>query len=197
MKTKEIKTSDLLKMARGPKPKAKPAKEKVVETKIIKPKTEPEEDRDTKARKTVEKLLEGINLNPNENKIDNTLINNVYEDESSENTGGNEWLEQQVSDLTEMNEYLRNQLANLSSQPDNQQDEQPRYNNQDIVLEDNNIKINVVKLFTELQTAYINVGFNYNVNPPKSNLIIYPEQFMSRLLNFFPFLENYRKVQLP
>ena len=102
-------------------------------------------------------------------------------------------LEQQVTELTQANEYLRNQLANISPVQNS------RNNNSDVILEDteSNVKVNVVNLFLEIQTAYMNVGFNYNNGIPKSNLIIHPEAFINRLLNFFPFLEEYRKIQLP
>ena len=153
-----------------------------------------EEDRETKAKKTVEKLLEGISLNPFDykKKAEEPEFDGGEIDDGELNpSGGNEWLEQQVTELTQLNEYLRNQLA--SATPNNNVNQ---YNRDGIMLADNNVKENVVKLFTELQTVYINVGFNYNFVPPRSNMIIYPEQFMIRLLDLFPFLEDFRKVQL-
>jgi len=192
-----MKTSDLVKMAKGKKTTGTTIK-KIVAKKVIEPivKTEPiEEDRDTKAKKTIEKLMEGISFNPNDYK--SKEIDNIEEDSGEEegdepnenNSGSNEWLEQQVTELTQMNEYLRNQLASNLPQNNN-------YTSKDVALEDNNVKLNVVKLFMELQSVYMNVGFNYTSGAPRTNMIINPEQFMVRLLDFFPFLEEYRKIPL-
>lgn len=192
-----MKTSDLVKMAKTTKSTPSTAKKivskKEVESKkVVKP-VDLEEDRDIKAKKAVEKLLEGISFNPLDYK--KKEVKEVYEDSEEqvehENSGSNEWLEQQVTELTQINEYLRNQLANSSLQntPNN-------YISKDVILEDNNVKMNVVKLFMELQTVYMNVGFNYSTGIPRTNMIINPEQFMIRLLDFFPFLEDYRKIPL-
>ena len=196
-----MKTSDLVKMAKTTKKPTPSTTKKVVTKKEVEPKkvvkpVEVEEDRDTKAKKTVEKLLEGISFNPLDYK--KKEIEEVDEDGDEydgdqiehENSGSNEWLEQQVTELTQINEYLRNQLANSSPQNGS------NYTTKDVILEDNNVKENVVKLFMELQTVYMNVGFNYTTGVPRTNMIINPEQFMIRLLDFFPFLENYRKIPL-
>ena len=199
-----MKTSDIIKMAKTTKkPTPLPTKKVVVKKevepkKVVKP-VEIEEDRDTKAKKTIEKLLEGISFNPLDYKkkeveeVDEDGGEYDGEQPEHENTGGNEWLEQQVTELTQINEYLRNQLANSSTQT---QDNLTNYTTKEVVLEDNNVKENVVKLFIELQTVYMNVGFNYSTGIPRTNMIINPEQFMVRLLDFFPFLENYRKIPL-
>ncbi len=189
-----MKTSDLVKMAK----KTPSTTKKVVIKKEVEPKNivlpvDLEEDRDIKAKKAVEKLLEGISFNPLDYK--KKEVEEVYEDSEEqvehENSGNNEWLEQQVTELTQINEYLRNQLANTSLQNTSN-----NYISNDVVLEDNNVKTNVVKLFMELQTVYMNVGFNYSSGVPRTNMIINPEQFMIRLMDFFPFLENYRKIPL-
>lgn len=196
-----MKTSNLIKMAKSTKtsPSTKKAVKKEITKEVKKDIIEPivEEDRETKAKKTVEKLLEGIYLNPNDYKrkpAESVEIDSTDNNESEINQGnGNEWLEQQVTELTQINEYLRLQLANVNTstqQPNNQ------YTNNDVILEDQDVKVNVIRLFTEMQTVYINVGFNYTSGTPKSNMIIYPENFMARLLDFFPFLEEYRKIQL-
>ena len=195
-----MKTSDLVKMAKTTKKTTPSATKKVVTKKeepkkIVKP-VEVEEDRDTKAKKTVEKLLEGISFNPLDYKkkeveeVDEDAGEYDSEQPEHENGGSNEWLEQQVTELTQINEYLRNQLANSTPQNGS------NYTNKDIMLQDNNVKENVVKLFMELQTVYMNVGFNYSSGIPRTNMIINPEQFMIRLLDFFPFLEDYRKIPL-
>ena len=195
-----MKTSDLVKMAKTTKKPTPAATKKVVTKKeepkkVVKP-VEIEEDRDTKAKKTVEKLLEGISFNPLDYKkkeveeVDEDGGEYDGEQAEHENGGSNEWLEQQVTELTQINEYLRNQLANSSPQNGS------NYTTRDVMLEDNNVKENVVKLFMELQTVYMNVGFNYTTGVPRTNMIINPEQFMVRLLDFFPFLEDYRKIPL-
>ena len=195
-----MKTSNLINMAKKTKTTTKPSVDtikKVVTKKtteaIVKVEEPVIEDRDTKAKKTVEKLLEGLSLNPYEYKKKEEVIEEDGEYDETNNTGSDEWLEQQVTELTQANEYLRNQLANISPVQNS------RNNNSDVILEDteSNVKVNVVNLFLEIQTAYMNVGFNYNNGIPKSNLIIHPEAFINRLLNFFPFLEEYRKIQLP
>jgi hypothetical protein len=192
MSTKELKTSDLLKMAGKTKKNEEKIKvKKVKEVVEVLNKAEEVEDRDTKAKKTVEKLLQSISIDPNnykkkvEKEIIDTSVSEIYENENY----GNEWLEQQVSELTQENEFLRNKLA--TQQPNNINN----YNN-DIILEDNNVKVKVINLFMELQTIYMNVGFNYDNGVPKTNMIIYPELFMLRLIDFFPFLEDYRKIPL-
>lgn len=195
-----MKTSDLVKMAKTTKKPTPSTTKKMVSKKEVEPKNEikpveVEEDRDTKAKKTVEKLLEGISFNPLDYKKKDEDVDEdsgEYDGDQieHENSGSNEWLEQQVTELTQINEYLRNQLANSSPQNSS------NYTTKDVILEDNNVKENVVKLFMELQTVYMNVGFNYSTGVPKTNMIINPEQFMIRLLDFFPFLENYRKIPL-
>jgi len=193
-----MKTSDLVKMAKTTKKTTPSTTKKVVTKKEVEPKkivklVEVEEDRETKAKKTVEKLLEGISFNPLDYK--KKEVEEDSEDDGEqiehENSGSNEWLEQQVTELTEINEYLRNQLANTSTQNNSS-----NYTSKEVVLADTNVKLNVVKLFLELQTVYMNVGFNYTSGSPRTNMVIYPEQFMVRLLDFFPFLEEYRKIPL-
>ncbi len=195
-----MKTSDLVKMAKtkkSPSSTIKNTTKKTIEAKkVAKPLEEVEEDRDTKAKKTVEKLLEGISFNPLDYKK-KVEEEPEYGDDGEEdgetnenNSGGTEWLEQQVTELTEINEYLRNQLAVIP------QNNTKNLISDEVQLVDNNVKMNVIKLFMELQTVYMNVGFNYQTNPPRSNMIIFPEKFMARLLDFFPFLEEYRKIPL-
>lgn len=197
-----MKTSDLVKIAKTTKKPTPSTTKKVVTKKEVEPKkvvkpVEVEEDRDTKAKKTVEKLLEGISFNPLDYKkkeveeVDEDGGEYDGEQPEHENGSSNEWLEQQVTELTQINEYLRNQLANSSPQ-----NTSGNYTSKDVILGDNNVKENVVKLFMELQTVYMNVGFNYSTGVPRTNMIINPEQFMVRLLDFFPFLEDYRKIPL-
>lgn len=138
------KKNNLISLATGRKKKTTVTKKspRVVEKK----KTTPEEDRNIKAKQTVEKLLEGVSLIPKENEDSFEL------DIEAKKNVGEEWLQEQVALLGSENENLRIELANAK---DNYaklfaQTQGSKGNNSNSLMQET-ITQNVLILFNELQ----------------------------------------------
>lgn len=150
-------------------PNAQP--KKTVKT-IVEPKKEiisVEDERNAKVKKKVEELLIEVDLTTNQNKNvnkDDEIIEIVDEQ-------GVDWLREQITLLSEANEDLREKLANKNDGVDK------------------SIKMNVIGLFNEIQDNYIKMGKNMYGQP---NLILNPNQFIDRMMVFFPFLKEIRRV---
>lgn len=124
-----------------------------------------EDDRDIMVKKKVEELLGDIDLT-NKQKEEVNKIGDKHE-------VGIKWLKDQMSDLSKENDKLRKELAESKSS------------------KGDNVKTNVIKLFNEIQENYIKMGKN---SYGRSNLVIPPLAFMNRLIIFFPFLKQFKKV---
>jgi hypothetical protein len=130
-------------------------------------------ERDRKAKETVQNLLSDIDLNPSSKKVVEPdipeapkLISKVDENRL--------WLEEQVSLLTEQNELLKIEL----SKRDGANNVMPNGNGAETY-----ILQKTVELFLELQDRHLKWGRNF---------IIHPKQFMNRLIEFFPYLSQYK-----
>jgi len=144
-------------------------------TKKITAKKSAAEERDLKAKKTVEKLLEDSPITTLDKKEELLEF-----DESSQEPKGIEWLEDQVTLLTQKNEALTAELE--MSQPEKQQFKQD--------VSDGDVKKIVIKLFSELQENYIKMGID---NKGMGNFRIYTPGFLNRMIKFFPFLEKVKR----
>lgn len=139
------------------------------------------DDRDAKVKKKVAELLEGIELTPKQKEEIIEL--------DTEHKQGVEWLEEQVALLSESNEKLRQELA------DSKEDYKKIFEeNQDlkkgVVISDDIVKNNVIKLFNEIQENYFKMGKNAQGQP---NLVLPPVAFMNRMIMFFSFLNKHKK----
>ena len=153
-----------------------------VAAKVIEKKLTPEEERDLKAKQTVEKLLEDSPITTLEKKDDE-----IFEiEEPKEEPKGVEWLEEQVVLLTEKNNALTAELELIKEDYgrlmfDVQQGKLSGYSN------DGDIKKGVLQLFNEIQENHIKLGVN---EQGIGNFRIYCPGFLNRLIKFFPFLEE-------
>ena len=180
--------TNLMKLAKGDKPKLQPVKKATIEKKVVKEKPlSLEQERDLKAKAKVDELLQHVDLIP---KTQDELLEVEPENEIK----GTEWLEEQVSKLSEENEKLRSEATlakedyeRLFIELQNIKGGGLPYNNSN----DGLLKVKVAQLFNELQSAYFSNGMNPNTGEP--NLIIFPVAFMNRLILFFPFLQNEKR----
>jgi len=132
------------------------------------------EERDLKAKKTVEKLLEDspiITLDKKEELLEF--------DESSQEPNGIEWLEEQVTLLTQKNKALNLELNTIQLKQ-----------NTDVSIGNDDVKKIVIKLFNELQENYIKMGVD---KQGMGNFRIYTPGFLNRMIKFFPFLEKVKR----
>ena len=177
-----VKKNNLVALAKGNSGKPAAAAKKPVVKVVEKPKTL-EEERDLKAKARVEELLEGFELTP---KKDELL--EIADEIPKE---GQEWLEEQVSSLSESCEALRAELAVAKEDYRRIFEENQRIKGGAGIQDDDVVKTNTIRLFVELQDAFVSMGTNSQTGTP--NLIIYPVAFLNKLLLFYPFLEQYRK----
>lgn len=167
----------LVNLAKGKKPVVK-KEEKVIE----KPLT-PEEERDLKAKETVSRLLSGADLTPKDKK-DELL-------EVEPEVRGSEWLQEQVSLLSSENVVLRNELDVAKDSYARIFAENQRIKSGAGIADDGVLKSQVIKLFHELQSNYINMGKDQYTGDP--NFRIIPGAFLNRLIQFFPFLQQEKR----
>lgn len=178
------KKNNLVNLAKSSGNKTTAAKKPTKEEKLS-----PAEERDLKAKETVSKLLEGVELIPK--KDDEQLI-----ELDTEPKEGIQWLEEQVSLLSEQNEKLKSELA--LAKEDYQKlfgEFQKMKNTGEVTLntvsdEDAIVKQTVIKIFDEIQHNYFAM---MNPMTGKSNLVISPIAFLNRLIMFFPFLNDRKK----
>ncbi|HPC09487.1 MAG TPA: hypothetical protein PLN85_00235 [archaeon] len=133
-------------------------------------------ERELKAKKKVEELLQDIPLSI-EKKDDDLLI--IDDDKKM----GIEWLEEQISQLLAENEKIKEDYSKLY-------EEFQKYKNSEN-NNDNLIKSKVIELFNEIQTNHINLGVDPNTGI--GNFRIYCPGFLNRLITFFPFLIDFKK----
>jgi len=167
-------TKNYAKLAKGTAKKSTAAK-KPAAKKVVKPKT-PAEERDLKAKATVEKLLSNVDLSPSKDEL------LEFDDDTPKE--GQEWLEEQVTLLTQQLEVAKADYTRIFNE------------NQQIksgvgIQGSDDVKTNVTKLFVELQDAFLAMGKDPQTGAP--NLIIFPVAFLNKLLAFFPFLKQYKR----
>ena len=183
------KKKDLIGLAKGNAAKAtkKTTKKKVVKKKTVKKpvvkKATPEELRDEKAKKTVEKLLENSPITTLEQKEE--LIE--LETPVTEQPKGIEWLEEQIVLLTKKNEELT-----FNCEKAFQENQQLKSGGNTGASNDGELKKIVIELFNELQENHIKLGVDKN---GIGNFRIYCPGFLNRLIKFFPFLEEVKRFQ--
>jgi len=177
----------LLKLAKGGTNKTTTIKKNVV-TNVVKPSHTAEDERKLKAKAKVDELLQDINLNPDKKE---NIITTSSEQSTKQEVVGVEWLEEQLELLTEKNKSLTAELELTKADYFRIYEELRKFKNGTGILDDGDVKTNVVKLFSELQDALFSMGINPTTNTP--NLIIYPVAFLNKLIVFFPFLDSYRK----
>lgn len=140
----------------------------------------PEEIRDLKAKETVFKLLEDVNLAPNENTTPNSVV-------ESKKPVGVDWLQEQVELLASENESLKIELE----QAKNDYAKIFEKHQSGGVQDNSDVVNNVILVFHEIQSNYLkNPGLTPSGTP---NFIIIPQAFMGRLINYFPFLQNEKR----
>ena len=132
------------------------------------------EERDLKAKKTVEKLLEDSPITTLDKKEELLEF-----DESSQEPKGIEWLEEQVTLLTQKNKALNLELNAIQLKQ-----------NTGVLIDDGDVKKVVIQLFNELQENYIKMGVD---KQGMGNFRIYTPGFLNRMIKFFPFLEKVKR----
>ncbi len=173
---------NLVKLAKGTEIKKKnnvPKKLKVEEKLLT-----PEEERDLKAKETVNKLLSDSEIfAPTIENKENLLEINGEANKSFE------WLEEQIALLSEENTKLKNELEIAKSDYGKiftefqkiKQDGNVILSNPEV---DSTLKLTIIKLFNEIQTNHLALGRNFVIIPPA---------FLNRLIMFFPFLQNEKR----
>ena len=146
----------------------------------------PEEKRDLKAKETVSRLLSGADLTPPKEKKDELL-----EVESEVEVKSSEWLQEQVSLLSSENVNLKNDLDVAKDSYVRIFAENQRLKSGVGITDDGVLKSQVIKLFHELQSNYMNMGKEPYTGEP--NFRIVPGAFLNRLILFFPFLQQEKR----
>jgi hypothetical protein len=147
---------------------------------VEKPKT-PEEERDLKAKQTVEKLLDGVDLTP---KKDEELL-----EIDAEPKEGTIWLEEQVALLNEQVETLTNELTQAKSDYQRLfEDYQKRNSNISNNMPNETTNQNVLTLFNELQNNLL--GQNRERTVWKEVKV---EHILKQMLTLFPFTATIKK----
>lgn len=142
-------------------------------------------DAKEKVKEMANELMNDIPLSVEDHKKTITNSNtSLSESKDKKSESNNEWLAEQVGLLTEQVQTLRKQLADKNEEYDN-------------LLKggnhsDGQLKDTVIRLFSEIQTNYLSMGKNPVTKQP--NLVIPPLAFMNRMVLFFPFLNEFKKV---
>ena len=177
---------NLIKLAKSSKNK-KPVPRKldvgkvVIENKPVVKKLTTQEERDIKAKETVEKLLEDspiITLDKKE------VIGDVNESEQEPETPkGVEWLEEQVT-------LLSSELAIVNSDYEKLLNEYHQNSGGAVASDGSQVSAGVIQLFEEIQENHIKLGVNED---GVGNFRIYCPGFLNRMVKFFPFLDDYKR----
>jgi len=184
--------SNLVNLAKGNGKKTSPIPTKKPTTKPVpkvveKPKSK-EEVRDEKAKETVEKLLQDVELTP---KIEIVEANEEIPTNEPKGDGSNAWLEEQLTILSEANELLKSELLEAK---DNYSRLYQQFQNGSAVignpenLSDETYKQNILFMFDELQANFL--GLNQERNRYS---IVNIDYMLKQFLSLFPFTEQYRK----
>jgi hypothetical protein len=144
----------------------KPAAKKPVENKLT-----AEQERDLKAKQKVEELLQDVDLSPKKEEL-----LELVEDEKQEPKGV-EWLEEQLEILVKRNKELEAENQQLKESG---------------VVPNDEVRDAVVRLFDELQGNYLKMGQHPTI-PNRGNFTIFTPGFLTRMIKFFPFLNDYKK----
>ena len=152
--------------------------------KVIEKVKSPEEKRDIKAKKTVEKLLEGVSLIPNKDGITGKTETDVV----TGKTEGKEWLEEQVGLLSEQVELLRSELGQSKEDYTKIYQELQNKNSKPNDLLNETLIENVLAMFNELQNNM--TGRNPERTPHD---IVKIDYLLKQMILFFPFTEQYKK----
>jgi hypothetical protein len=170
---------NLVKLAKGNAGKtttAKPKTTKAPAKKAEKPLT-PAQERDLKAKQKVEELLQDVELTP---KKDEELL-----EVESEPIKGVDWLEEQVTTLSDENTRLKGELTVAKRDYEKLFAEFQKVKTGGVsVSDDSALKVNIIKLFNEIQANHMALGRNFVIVPPA---------FLNRLIMFFPFLNDEKK----
>lgn len=156
----------------------KPAAKKAVRRKPAAKKPEsvltPEEQRDAKAKATVNELLQDVDLRLE--KKDELLELDETPETPVAGSQSVKWLEEQLVLQASKIKNLEMQLAATGGAS---------------IVIDNKIKEAAIDLFEELQTNHLKMG----VDPQSKigNFRIYCPGFLNRMIKFFPFLEEFKK----
>lgn len=166
---------NLASLSKGTKSTTKKTSTRGRKTTTTTKKQEESNNRDLKAKETVNKLLDEV-----------PLINKKEENENVDNKEikkGTDWLEEQLQTLVDKNENLEKEVItakeNYKKIFDDYQKLKKEKNNQ-VSPE----KTKVLQLFNELQDNYGKLGQNFKVYFPA---------FLNRMVMFFPFLSNHKK----
>ncbi len=184
--------TNLLKLAKGTNKKTVPASLKTAKTSAVK-KIEkiitPEEERTLKAKRKVEELLQDVSV------AQIKAMPVEEEQESAYSSDANEWLEEQTSMLGNDVEILRNELANAKEDYRILLEKyQANGNNNGIVLNsgnDGDVAKSVIAFFNDFQNNYARMQGNGADGKP--NMLIWPTNFMKLMVQFFPFLVDYKR----
>jgi vacuolar-type H+-ATPase subunit I/STV1 len=120
--------------------------------------------------------------------VTQSIKENLKEGETTETKiKERKWLEEQVTLLSEENEKLRQHVAYLTNE---YQPTEENINNENKRANDEGIMKNVIDFFNDFQTNYI-PGVDPNGRP---NMIIWPLPFVNRMIGYFPFLGQHRRI---
>ena len=138
-------------------------------------------ERDLKAKTTIETLLSDIEL-PDIGK--KALINEEVEEAGEpidDPAAETDWYDEQIQTLNQIIDNQRMELERLSLVANN------GYVNNDFSVNDSQTVQGLIELFVEIQNVYD------NLKRANGELIIYPIQFLDKMMVFFPFLRQYRR----
>ena len=166
--------------------KSKESTKKTTVNKPVEKKLTPEEQRNLKAKETVEKLLEDSPIVTLEKKEELLEI-----DEEPQQPKGVDWLEEQVTLLSEKNDALTAELALAKGDYQKLFEEHQQIRNGFGVSDNSDVKAKVFELFDELQTNHLRMGTDPQTGV--GNFRIYCPGFLNRMLAFFPFLNEVKR----
>jgi hypothetical protein len=169
-------TKNLINFAKGKDKKTKPpTAKKSTEKKPL----SPEEERDLKAKETVNKLLEGVEFTPKNDDVS-------FEIEEAEQPKNVEWLTEQVNALTSENELFKNELAIAKADYTKIFEENQRIRSGAGIPHVAND--GVLVLFDELQNNYLRYPPNI-VNQTNVNV----RYLLNRMCELFPEVNKIKK----
>ena len=176
------KKDDLVSLAKTSKKpaakKRKPAAKKAVAKKPAAKKLTPVEERDLKAKATVDELLKNSPITTLDKKDELLELDEVTNEEPK----GVEWLEEQVGLLNQQKEALTAELGVV------------KIENETLKMgggsNDGDTQKVVIQLFNELQENFVKMGVD---NQGIGNFRIYCPGFLNRMITFFPFLEQHKR----
>jgi phenylalanyl-tRNA synthetase alpha subunit len=143
------------------------------------------QERDLKAKQKVEELLKDTELTAKKEDL-------LELDETPVDNKSTEWLQEQVGKQADLIEQLRNELATAKGDYKKLHEQYDTVKKGKGVVDDSDVKKNVIRVFNELQENYIKMGVSPSGRP---NFQIVPVAFMNRLIMFFPFLKEHKRYK--